>query len=88
MPMDAARKPSGRMFADTRESWPLMNAYQRFEQIVALVLSAIIAVVVVIAALAGSTLVLGIVYWLLRDRDDRRAALDATTLGGARATTR
>jgi len=34
--MDAARKPSGRMFADTRESWPLMNAYQRFEQIVAL----------------------------------------------------
>jgi uncharacterized membrane protein (DUF373 family) len=25
-----------------------------------------------IAALAGATLVLGIVYWLLRDRDDRR----------------
>ena len=41
-----------------------------------------------IAALAGSTLMLGIVYWLLRDRDDRRAALDATTLGGASATAR
>ncbi len=30
-----------------------------------------------IAALAGATLVLGIVYWLLRDRDDRLGA--ATT---------
>lgn len=28
-----------------------------------------------IAALAGATLVLGIVYWLLRDRDDRSAVM-------------
>jgi uncharacterized membrane protein (DUF373 family) len=26
-----------------------------------------------IAALAGTTLVLGVVYWLLRERDDRAA---------------
>ena len=30
-----------------------------------------------IAALASATLVLGIVYWLLRERDDRLAPLDA-----------
>jgi len=41
-----------------------------------------------IAALAGSTLVLGIVYWLLRDRDDRGTALEANTVGGASATAR
>jgi uncharacterized membrane protein (DUF373 family) len=36
-----------------------------------------------IAALAGATLVLGIVYWLLRERDDRLApaARDAETGG-------
>jgi uncharacterized membrane protein (DUF373 family) len=36
-----------------------------------------------IAALAGATLVLGIVYWLLRERDDRlaSAAPDAPTSG-------
>ena len=33
----------------TRERWPLMTAYERFEQIVALALSLIIAVVIVIA---------------------------------------
>ncbi len=31
-----------------------------------------------IAALAGATLVLGIVYWLLRERDDRPVRLDAS----------
>jgi len=41
-----------------------------------------------IAALAGSTLMLGIVYWLLRDRDDRGTALEANTVGGASATAR
>jgi uncharacterized membrane protein (DUF373 family) len=38
-----------------------------------------------IAALAGATLVLGAVYWLLRERDDRAAQLDAMrdAAGGA-----
>lgn len=31
-----------------------------------------------IAALAGATLVLGIVYWLLRERDDRLTKVDAS----------
>ena len=31
-----------------------------------------------IAALASATLVLGVVYWLLRERDDRLARLDVT----------
>jgi uncharacterized membrane protein (DUF373 family) len=172
MTMDAAHKRPRRMLAETRDGWPLMTAYERFEQIVALVLSLIIAVVVVIAlyqlikrllplvlggaldpldhdvfqalfgmvmtllialefkhsilrialrqnsiiqvktvlliallalsrkfvilevtdtgpatiaALAASTLVLGIVYWLLRDRDDRRAVLDAAAVGSTRS---
>lgn len=155
-----------RVFGDTRERWPIMTVYERFEQIVALVLSLIIAIVIVIAlfqllqhllplvfggaldlldhdvfqalfgqimtlliamefkhsivrvalrresiiqvktvilmallalsrkfvilditktsaatigALASATLVLGIVYWLLRDRDDRTALLDAAS---------
>lgn len=33
-----------------------------------------------IAALAGATLVLGIVYWLLRDRDERSAAAERDEL--------
>ncbi len=34
-----------------------------------------------IAALAGATLVLGIVYWLLRDREDRHTAAEDGELG-------
>jgi uncharacterized membrane protein (DUF373 family) len=34
-----------------------------------------------IAALAGATLVLGVVYWLLRDRDDRLNEADAEPPG-------
>jgi uncharacterized membrane protein (DUF373 family) len=34
-----------------------------------------------IAALAGATLVLGVVYWLLRDRDDRLDEAEAEPLG-------
>jgi uncharacterized membrane protein (DUF373 family) len=151
---------NSRPFGETRRYWSIMSAYERFEQIVALVLSFMIAVVIVIAllqlmlnvlplllggaldpldhgvfqalfgmimtlliamefkhsiirvalrresiiqvktvvlvallalsrkfvildvvatdaatiaALAGATLVLGIVYWLLRERDDRLA---------------
>jgi uncharacterized membrane protein (DUF373 family) len=147
-----------KLLAETREHWPIMSLYERFEQVVAIVLGLVIAVVVAlalaqliirvvpllltgsldpleqevfqalfgmimtllialefkhsiirvalrrssivqvktvllialialsrkfvildasatgagtIAALAGATLVLGVVYWLLRERDDR-----------------
>lgn len=156
--MEADRALATRIFAETRRNWPLMTVYERFEQIVALILSLVIVVIigvailqlaigvvplviggalsplehhtfqalfgmimtlliamefkhsiiriafrresivqvktviliallalgrkfiildtattdaVTIAALAGATLVLGIVYWLLRERDDR-----------------
>ena len=156
--MEADRSLTARLFRETRDRWALMTAYERFEQVVALVLSFIIAAVIVLAlvqivvrvlplligggvdilehgvfqalfgtimtlliamefkhsiiraalrqesvvqvktviliallalsrkfiildtaateaatigALAGATLVLGIVYWLLRERDDR-----------------
>lgn len=159
--MEADRRSVAQVLRETRRHWPLMTVYQRFEQMVALVLSLIIAVVIVIAlfqlvlrvlplliggtldpldhevfqalfgmimtlliamefkhsiirvalrresiiqvktvvlvavlalsrkfiildtantdaatigALAGATLVLGIVYWLLRERDDRPEA--------------
>lgn len=36
-------------FSETRRNWPLMTVYERFEQIVTLVLSMIIAVVIAIA---------------------------------------
>src|SRR5688572_32070246 len=149
-----------KVFAETRDHWPLMTVYERFEQIVAIVLSLVISLVIslalvqlvirivpllligaidplqhevfqtlfgmimtlliamefkhsivrvalrrssiiqvktvvlialialgrkfvildssttaasTIAALAGATLVLGVVYWLLRERDDRLA---------------
>jgi uncharacterized membrane protein (DUF373 family) len=35
-----------------------------------------------IAALAGATLVLGVVYWLLRERDDRLTNGQGSQLGG------
>ena len=170
--MEADRGLTARLFRDTRDRWPLMTVYERFEQAVALVLSSIIVVVIVLAlvqivvrvlplllggglnildhgafqalfgtimtlliamefkhsiiraalrkesvvqvktviliallalsrkfiildttatqpatigALAGATLVLGIVYWLLRERDDRPGVAappdDAATRG-------
>lgn len=159
--MDTNQHAPRSLFADTREHWPIMSVYERFEQVAAVVLSAVIAVVIVlalvqlvtrvgllllsgaidplehevfqalfgmimtlliamefkhsivlvafrrsniiqvktvvlialialsrkfvildssataastIAALAGATLVLGVVYWLLRERDDRLAS--------------
>ncbi|MEJ6022054.1 phosphate-starvation-inducible PsiE family protein [Ramlibacter sp. PS4R-6] len=152
------QQPRPRLMRETRRYWPLMTAYERFEQVVVVVLSLVIALVIAlalvqlcarvipllltgvidpldhgvfqglfgmvmtllialefkhsivrvalrresivqvktvvliallalsrkfvildtaaigpatIAALAGATLVLGIVYWLLRERDDR-----------------
>lgn len=158
--MESERRASRTLLADTRAHWPIMSLYERFEQVVAIVLSLVIAVVISlalvqlvvrvwmmlasgavdplepevfqalfgmimtlliamefkhsivrvalrrssiiqvktvvlialialsrkfvildssvtsaskIAALAGATLVLGVVYWLLRERDDRLA---------------
>ncbi len=47
--MDTNRSPLARIFGDAHHRRPLMTAYERFEQIVALALSLIIAVVIVIA---------------------------------------
>lgn len=47
--MEADRGLTARLFRDTRDRWPLMTAYERFEQIVALVLSFIIVAVIVLA---------------------------------------
>ena len=156
--MDSDHRAPRSFFSETREHWPLMSVYERFEQVVAIILSFVIATVIVlalvqlvinvvllllsgaidplehdvfqalfgmimtlliamefkhsivlvafrrssiiqvktvllialialsrkfvvldssataastIAALAGATLVLGVVYWLLRERDDR-----------------
>jgi uncharacterized membrane protein (DUF373 family) len=45
----AHRSALSRAFEETRRHWPIMTFYERFEQIVSLVLSLIIAVVIVIA---------------------------------------
>jgi uncharacterized membrane protein (DUF373 family) len=45
----ADRSALNRAFEETRRHWPIMTAYERFEQIVAVVLSLIIAAVIVIA---------------------------------------
>ena len=47
--MEVDRSLTARLFRETRDRWPLMTAYERFEQVVALVLSFIIAVVIVLA---------------------------------------
>lgn len=39
--METDRSPLTRIFGETRHRWPLMTVYERFEQIVALVLSLI-----------------------------------------------
>lgn len=47
--METDRNTLAGAFRETRERWPLMTVYERFEQVVALALSFIIAVVIVIA---------------------------------------
>jgi uncharacterized membrane protein (DUF373 family) len=47
--METDRSSVARAFRETRDRWPLMTAYERFEQVIALALSFIIAVVIVIA---------------------------------------
>ena len=46
--MDKQHKTTG-MFAETREHWPVMTFYERFEQMIAIVLSFVIAIVVLVA---------------------------------------
>jgi uncharacterized membrane protein (DUF373 family) len=166
--MEIKHHPPQKFLAETREQWPIMSLYERFEQAVAIILSLVIALVIAlalvqllirivpllvsgaldpldhedfqavfgmimtllmamefkhsiirvalrrssfvqvktvvlislialsrkfvildtnatsastIAALAAATLVLGVVYWLLRERDDRLARGDSGQLG-------
>jgi len=53
---------SRRLLAETRQQWPLMSLYERFEQVVAIALGLVIAVVV---ALALAQLLIGVVPLLL-----------------------
>ena len=47
--MENKRPAPQKFFAETREHWPIMSVYERFEQIVAIVLSLVISVVIVLA---------------------------------------
>lgn len=47
--MNTDRPSVARAFRETRDRWPLMTAYERFEQVISLALSLIIAVVIVLA---------------------------------------
>ncbi|WP_454739606.1 hypothetical protein [Cupriavidus necator] len=47
--MAAKPRTSQKLLAETREQWRLLSLYERFEQVVAVVLSLIIAVVIAIA---------------------------------------
>ena len=49
--MPSPRRSPGRLLQETRELWPLMNHYERFEHVVAFILSLIIAVVIALALL-------------------------------------
>jgi hypothetical protein len=48
-PMENKRHAPRKFFGETREHWPIMSAYERFEQIVAIVVSLVISVVVALA---------------------------------------
>ena len=60
--MEADRTSVTGVFAETRRNWPLMTVYERFEQIVALILSLVIVVVIVVAIVQ---LVIGVVPLLI-----------------------
>lgn len=49
--MRSLRRTPGPLLQETREHWPLMNYYERFEHVVAFILALIIAVVIVLAML-------------------------------------
>ena len=54
---------AGRLMPETREHWPLMTFYERFEHVVAFVLSWVIAVVIGLALLQ---LLIGVLPLLVR----------------------
>ena len=47
--MDNERPATRKLFSETRELWPIMTVYERFEQVVAVVLSLVISVVIALA---------------------------------------
>lgn len=49
--MPAPRRPRGPLLRETREHWPLMNYYERFERVVAFILGLVISLVIVLAVL-------------------------------------
>jgi uncharacterized membrane protein (DUF373 family) len=40
---------ASRFLAETREQWPIMSLYERFEQVVAIVLSLVVAIIIALA---------------------------------------
>ena len=67
--MENKRHAPRKFFAETFEHWPIMSVYERFEQIVAIVLSLVISVVI---ALALVQLVIRILPLLLSGAIDPR----------------
>ena len=49
--MESKRHAPHKFLAETREQWSIMSLYERFEQVVAIVLSLVIAVVIALALL-------------------------------------
>ena len=49
--MPPPRRSPGLLLQETREHWPLMNLYERFEHVIAFILSLIIALVIALALL-------------------------------------
>lgn len=49
--MPSPRRSPGHLLQETREHWSLMNYYERFEHVVAFILSVIIALVIALALL-------------------------------------
>lgn len=49
--MPSPRRSPSPLLQETREQWPLMNHYERFEHVVAFILSVVIALVIALALL-------------------------------------
>jgi uncharacterized membrane protein (DUF373 family) len=49
--MPSPRRSPGPLLQETREQWPLLNHYERFEHVVAFILSVVIALVIGLALL-------------------------------------
>jgi len=77
--MENERHAPWKFLAETREHWPIMSVYERFEQVVALVLSLVISVVI---ALALVQLVIRVVPLLLSGAIDPLEHHDFQTLFG------